>query len=253
MGAVVHRAAGHGAVGAVLGAHMGRAAHRAADLHRRAGGDAAVARILHDGPGAVGLLRGAVDRHAVRVRSPCAPRRRRACRRRRRPRRVAVDRLALVARLLGMEEARLDVFVVHRDDAVLGRAVDREEVHPVMVLADLHAPARRRCWRRGGRRACRPRSARPRRRAPGPVALGHDDGVVHADRDGVKPRSPPEEDCASARLAESGAEEAGRDRGEAAHQEAAALHAGVHHLVEVRLSEVLHCGSSPCSKYGASV
>ncbi len=232
--AVVQRAAAHGAVGAVFGDDVRRAAHRAADLDGRAAGHLAVARVLDDRPAAVGLLGGAVNGDAVRcnfhahlviVAHP-----------------IGVvddvaraDRLALVARLLGMQEARLDVFVIEADDAVLGGAVDREEVDAVVVLADLvlllgtgvGTGAERRHVARDGL-AHRTQDLKA-------VALGHDDGVLEADRHGLEA-----EECAlrgrlrQRRLAgEGGAEQAGGDGGEAADEETPALHAAVDHLVEI--------------------
>ena len=49
-----------------------------------------------------------------------------------------VVRHAFVAFLLGVQESRLDIFVVQDEQAILGGlAVDWEEVDPVMALADL--------------------------------------------------------------------------------------------------------------------
>jgi hypothetical protein len=74
--------------------------------------------------------------------------------------RVAVKRLTRPISRHG--EARLDIFVVHHQKAIGRGAVDREEMHPVMVHADLHAlfGAAVAARNEGGHVACQ-------RRAPG--------------------------------------------------------------------------------------
>jgi hypothetical protein len=85
-----------------------------------------------------------------------------------------------------MQEARLDILVVHRDDAILGGAVDREEVDPVVVLADLLLllGAGVGAGAVGGHVA-RDRLA-GRAEDLEAVAFGDDDGVVVADRHGLE-------------------------------------------------------------------
>jgi hypothetical protein len=132
--AVVQRAAGRLAGRAVLGLDEIRAADRARDLHRRQAVDAAVVRILDHTPATVGALGDADDadpvggdflQDLVGVAAAVLVRRHI----------TGIERLA--GRCL-VHEARLDIFVVEDEQAVLRAAVDREEVHAVMVRADLH-------------------------------------------------------------------------------------------------------------------
>ena len=146
--------------------------------------------------------------------------------------RAHVDFHALV--LFGVQEARLDIFVIEHQKAVLGRAVDREEVHAVMVLADLFGLfSAAVCGRKGGHVA-------GDRLAPGAkhlhiVTLGHGHRVLEAHRN----RREAEQRCGRGRLRERAlgrqrvAEQSGRDGGQTAHQEVPALQVRIHHLVEV--------------------
>jgi len=145
-----------------------------------------------------------------------------------------VVRDALVARLLGVQEARLDVFVVHADQAVFrGLAVDREVVDPVMVPADLVLLLRAGV----GTRAEGGHVARDRRAGRGEdleaVALRDHHGVVEADGNRL------EADQAGGRAgqrrlaAHAAADQPGGDRGQAARHEAAAGDARLHDLVEI--------------------
>ena len=146
-----------------------------------------------------------------------------------------VDRGALVAGLFGVEEARLYVFVVDADDAVGGRAVDGEIVDPVMMLADLvfHLGAGVGAGAIGGHVA-RDGRARGTQHLIA-VALGQNDRVVEADGHGLET----DEARGRGRLRERRAprqrpaNQARRDRGEAADQKAPTRHARLHDLVEI--------------------
>ena len=239
VGAVVQRAARAGAVRAVLGAQQRVAARRAGDLHRRRAGDAAVARIVHDRPATVGALADTHDAHAVRVDllqhlivRPLAVHQRQA---------AAVDRDADGA---GMHEARLDVFVVQHEEAVGAAALvrlaalDREEVHAVMVRAD-----RRTLLGAGhlaevlaGRLAVQRRALRQDDLHR--VAFRDHDGVgvAHRDRLEADHRTAGGR-CAlrHGRLRRAGADEAGDGSGDAAHEHAAAAEPRLGDLAEGRV------------------
>ncbi len=232
MGAVVQGAARPRSVRAEPGAHMGRAAHRAADLHGRAGGDTAVAGIRDDRPQSVSLSGGAVDRDAMSgdlhahlvVVTPAVGVEGHA---------VVVERLALVGRLFGMQETRLDVLVVHRDEAVLGRAVDREEVDAVVMLADLvlllgagvgAGPIGRQLP--GNRHAHRAQHLDA-------VPFRHDHRVLKADGD-RREADQAGQALRQGRLArERSADEARGEGAQPPHQEPATGDTRLHHLIEV--------------------
>jgi hypothetical protein len=128
--AVVERPSGTRAVGAVLRYDERRAAHGAADFHRRLRGDAPVVPARHDLPFPAGLPADLGDRHAVRG-----------------------DALAhLIGRtdaaahpyLLGHHLGAVDVLVIDAEQTVVVRIVgEREVVHPVVMRADplLHVGA----------------------------------------------------------------------------------------------------------------
>ena len=180
VGAVVLRATGGGAVGAVQGLEQGMAARRADHLHRRGGGDAAVVAAGHHLPVAEAVAADLDDGHAV-----------------------GVDFLAhflgrgaqavQCGRSVGVQQRRVDVLVVEHQQAVVGAApatvtaVDGEEVHAVMVHADLFGLVLGAVAGvlEEGREASADRRA-PGHEDAGAVAGRHRDAVGAAHRHGVE-------------------------------------------------------------------
>ena len=175
VGAIVQCAAGGGAVGAVAGLQQGVAAYRAADLHRRGTGDAAVAgagqhlplaayaaHFHHRNPVGVDFLAHFIGTAAL-----------------------AADQGGAV----GVQQRGVDVLVVEHQQAVVALVtaaaltIDGKEVHAVMVHADLVSLI-------GGTVAgvveeCR--EAATNRRAPGdegggPVTGWYGDGIGTGNR-----------------------------------------------------------------------
>ncbi len=144
---------------------------------------------------------------------------------------VAVQRLA--GPFHRVDEPRLDVFVVHHQKAIGRRPVDGEEMHPVMVAADLHG-LRRTGHRAGGI----VRRVGGQGRAPGGqnlhlVARGHDHGVVLGQRHRRKTEQAGRGGRLRQRAArrQAGTEQARGDGGQTAHHEAATRGAGFDHVI----------------------
>ena len=231
VGAVVQRAEHTRAAGVGLGLHQRVAGGRAADLHRRVAGDAAVVLRVEDDLPLVAVLTDVDHRGAVRVlrlqHLVGGPR----------GHEVGAEQVLVVA-----------VLVVHHQQAFLARlAVNREEVHAVVVVADLArlfgagVGAVRLPHRRVGEQGIAP--GREGLRA---VAFGNDDGVAAGggDRREADLRRGARTVVAIAgahvlvRLGrglggERRREEGGGAEAEAALQEAAARHHAVHDALEV--------------------
>ncbi len=133
VGTVVQGATRHQAFRAVLGNEVLRARHRARELHGRLGGNAAVQGILHHFPLALLIGANAHDTHAVGIHlldhligiAAAIVMLRKA---------IAVQRQA-TGRCV--QKAWFHVFMVEHQQTVGGAAVQRKEVHAVVMAAHL--------------------------------------------------------------------------------------------------------------------
>jgi hypothetical protein len=230
MRAVVERATGPRAIGAEPGDQVRRPGSGSRDRHFGQPGHTAVHWVGNDRPLAIGATLDAGYAAAVRVHF--------------------LQNLVGVAGAIGgkhhhvtvqslpgplhrMQKAGLDVFVIHHQKAVGRRAVDAEEVHSVVVAADLHA-----LFGPGVAAGNVGRHVAGEGRAPGReeldrVAFGNDDGVFLGQRHGLEAKQTSR--CRGLRQrrarGQARSKQAGRQRGQPAHQKAAARGAGVDHVI----------------------